>query len=113
MYKLTDTDSIIRTKDGASIPKCVGNRDYDEYQKWLAIKGNTPTPTDVPTSGQKWAEVRSERDRLLTATDWTQLADSPLTSEQVARWATYRQELREVPQANLDPDNVIYPTRPA
>lgn len=60
----------------------------------------------------KAAEVRAQRDRLLTACDWTQLPDSPLTSGEKADWATYRQELRDLPQIYPDPDDVIWPEQP-
>jgi hypothetical protein len=43
-YQLTATDSIvIRTADGASIPNDPANRDWVEYQNWLAL-GNVPDP---------------------------------------------------------------------
>ena len=40
--------------------------------------------------------VRVERNRRLSETDWTQLSDVPLTPAQKARWATYRQALRDI-----------------
>lgn len=40
--------------------------------------------------------VRKERDDYLTASDWTQVADSPLSDEVKATWATYRQSLRDL-----------------
>lgn len=39
---------------------------------------------------------REERDHLLTATDWTQVPDSPLTDTQKTAWRTYRQSLRDL-----------------
>lgn len=42
-YKLTATGHIIRRADRATIPPAPGNRDWDEYQEWLAA-GNTPEP---------------------------------------------------------------------
>ena len=46
---------------------------------------------------QKFLEVlTSERNSLLAGSDWTQMPDSPLTTEQQAAWATYRQELRDI-----------------
>lgn len=48
MYKLVfESDSIVRTTDGASIPADQSNRDYAEYLEWLE-EGNTPEPADVP-----------------------------------------------------------------
>ena len=46
--------------------------------------------------------MRRQRDRLLTASDWTQLSDNGLSDEQRAAWAEYRQALRDAP-ANWEP----------
>jgi hypothetical protein len=45
------------------------------------------------------ANIRAQRDRLLAACDWTQLADS--TADKTA-WAAYRQALRDLPAAVAD-----------
>jgi hypothetical protein len=63
------------------------------------------------------ANIRWKRDELLAACDWTQGNDSPLSVEDKALWATYRQALRDLPE-NLDLDAVDYiseiewPTKP-
>jgi len=56
-----------------------------------------------------WGEVRSERDGLLAASDWTQVADAPVDA---AAWAVYRQKLRDIPQDYTTPDDVVWPEAP-
>ena len=58
---------------------------------------------------KSWADLRSERDKLLVASDWTQVPDAPV--DQPA-WATYRQELRVLPDNTEDPRNITWPTKP-
>lgn len=58
---------------------------------------------------KKSAQARSERDRLLSASDWTQVADAPVDQ---AAWAAYRQSLRDVPQQAGFPSNVTWPSKP-
>lgn len=59
--------------------------------------------------------LRTIRNGLLEESDWTQVNDSPLTTEKKAEWATYRQALRDVPATNssvTDIDSVVWPTKP-
>lgn len=57
-----------------------------------------------------WQQVqRSNRDALLAASDWTQLADVTLTNRD--EWIAYRQQLRDITN---DPNwpNVTFPESP-
>ena len=45
-FKLIE-NGVIRLNDGAHIPNNPSNRDWQEYQDWLA-EGNTPLPADPP-----------------------------------------------------------------
>lgn len=71
-----------------------------------------PPPPPPPDYNAQWALVRAERNAKLAASDWTQLPDAPLTTEQKAQWATYRQELRDV-TTQSDPFNIVWPVPPS
>ena len=60
----------------------------------------------------KWEAVRAERDRRLTASDWSQMPDNALAAPAIAAWAAYRQQLRDIPQDYNDPDLVVWPEKP-
>jgi hypothetical protein len=53
--------------------------------------------------------ARAERDSLLIASDWTQVADAPVDP---AVWVTYRQALRDITDQGGFPDNITWPTKP-
>lgn len=57
-------------------------------------------------------DIIVRRDKLLAASDWMMTFDSPLTDEEKAAWAAYRQELRDLPQQEGYPD-VLLPTPPS
>jgi len=51
--------------------------------------------------------LRTERNKLLSATDWTASSDVTMTAEMTA----YRQALRDLP-STVDINNIIYPEKP-
>lgn len=62
-----------------------------------------------------FSELRQFRDLYLMQSDWTQIADSPLTEEKRAEWSTYRAALRNIPAANseaTDLESINWPTPP-
>jgi hypothetical protein len=56
------------------------------------------------------ADARARRDALLEATDWTQLQDVPEATR--ARYVTYRQELRDMPEQSGFPNTIKWPISP-
>ena len=59
--------------------------------------------------------IRSKRNELLKESDWTQLNDCPLSASKKQEWATYRQELRDLPSLYQSANNiadVIFPNIP-
>ena len=71
----------------------------------------TPAPSEADVQ-QAWADLRKRRDGLLAASDWTQIADAPLTEVQKADWTNYRQALRDLPANTIDPLNPSWPEEP-
>ena len=65
------------------------------------------------TTDEKWAVLRNTREALLYESDWTQLADSQLSSTKKTEWTTYRQALRDLPANTSDIDKPTYPTKPS
>tara|TARA_R100000234_G_C4851232_1_gene115243 strand:- start:58 stop:294 length:237 start_codon:yes stop_codon:yes gene_type:complete len=57
--------------------------------------------------------LRHMRDILLRESDWTQFTDSPLIDSKKNEWKTYRQNLRDLPATESDPENVTFPTTPS
>jgi len=53
--------------------------------------------------------IRKWRNAQLAASDWTQLPDS--TVDKTA-WATYRQELRDLPAQDEDPKLIVFSEPP-
>ena len=97
--------------------------EYDLYR--IEVPYRDTLNTDIEVNYDKWLkfakdkeydaigdELREERNRLLTSCDWTQGADSPLDSDQKPAWAAYRQALRDVPEQQGFPYDVIWPTQP-
>jgi len=58
---------------------------------------------------EAWGRLRVKRHGYLAASDWTQVPDAPVDKQ---AWATYRQELRDLPQNTTDPHEVVWPTPP-
>jgi len=86
--------------------------DIDNFQvnlDTLTVEAVTPVAEDL----QHW--LRVHRNGRLKSCDWTQGADSPLSDSKKAEWATYRQQLRDLPTSYSslsDKSSVTWPTKP-
>lgn len=99
-----------------------GKSGYEDCPARLApagaveMVGLPASATDIAQADGMWtadpAAVRAERDALLSACDFTQLPDAPLSTEQRARWVAYRQALRDIPLQAGFPNAVVWPTPP-
>lgn len=78
-----------------------------EGKEIVEVRGKPVARDFTPDAEELLASRRRQRDRLLAASDWTQLPDSPLASGWRDAWATYRYALR-----NLDMTGTDWPAAP-
>ena len=71
------------------------------------------TAKDKRILDQKWANIRSQRDRLLTESDWVvvKAKEEHPNASIPSDWVDYRTELRDITKQS-DPDDITWPTKP-
>jgi hypothetical protein len=112
---LSDKSKALMQSDNPNTGFLLGNvTDVNKYCVNVATDPHTIESKPAPTINIE-AYIRELRSRYLTLSDWTQAADSPLTDTKKAEWATYRQQLRDLP-ADADNystiDDIVWPTKP-
>jgi hypothetical protein len=87
-------------------------RDEQGYwrQQWLVVEQTAEEK--AITDDRKQKEVRFVRTRRLAESDWTRLDDAPLSTEQRAAWAVYRQQLRDLTDQSGFPWEIAWPNQP-
>jgi hypothetical protein len=83
----------------------------NEDQRWTQVwqvRDMTSEEIQQRNDG-KASEARIARNGKLAESDWTQLSDSNVDK---SAWATYRQELRDIPLQSGFPLEVVWPTQP-
>lgn len=94
-YQVAFRDGVEQQADGQWYTKhSVADMDADA----IAVK-----------DAEQAAQVRADRNRRLSESDWTQLADS--TADKLA-WATYRQALRDITLQSGFPWAIDWPIQP-
>ena len=58
------------------------------------------------------AQIRTTRDNYLKLTDFTQLADAPITDIAKEDYKVFRQQLRDILNNVTDPSKVVWPPIP-
>ena len=69
---------------------------------------------DARILAEKWADIRSERNRLLTESDWVvvKAKEEHPNASIPSDWVDYRTELRDITKQS-DPDDITWPTKPS
>jgi hypothetical protein len=100
----------------AAVLERTGLKDTVGFTELGYIEHMPPVEAPVITKEQVDLGMRNLRNYLLQQSDWTQMPDSPLSTEAKEAWAAYRQELRDIPTTNADvqhPDEITWPVAPS
>ena len=87
---------------------------YETALATLSVNEQAITQPEVLSYDQKLFLIKVERDKRLSASDWTQLADVVESHDDnwVTAWKIYRQSLRDLPESITDIDSVSFPLPP-
>lgn len=90
------------------IPTQFWTYDYDT-KKFSPPKGDVQDPENPEAVARAWNNLRNQRNIFLAESDWTALQDVDLSWREKVQWRKYRQELRDMPQANKDTNPLFLP----
>ena len=115
-WKYEGQANYIYQGDGVQIKKHTNGDDECSGLTWLDDNINKPTKAQIDSwradaeEAYKWDDVRAERDKKLASSDYVMMADYPM--EDKSDWEAYRQELRDLPASNDNPDLIVFPDKP-
>jgi hypothetical protein len=80
-------------------------------EEWVETWSVHPASPQIVAerTAEKALQIRTQRNAMLAACDWTQLPDAPVNQ---AEWAAYRQYLRSIPEQDGFPSSIIWPKQP-
>tara|TARA_R110000782_G_scaffold33535_12_gene80802 strand:+ start:178 stop:564 length:387 start_codon:yes stop_codon:yes gene_type:complete len=107
-----DNMLALEAKEGERVIEGIAN---DATQ--IVVDGNLQSkPVDkVKLKAHALDEMRVMRNAALSASDWTQMIDAPITKTKKAKWKSYRQALRDMPQNSqsiTSAHDIIWPVTP-
>ena len=107
-----DGDLALQAGEGQSVLEAV----FEPNKKVQdgALVDDMPTESELNARALKL--LRTQRSQFLAYSDWTQVPDSPLSSEKRSEWQMYRQQLRDLPNdyATITSlEQVNFPTAPS
>lgn len=108
----TQNDPRIREKEGVFILLGVLPDDQETQKvsgRGMHAKLVDRDNIDAVHNSRKWQVLRQIRNSALSASDWTQVADSPVNKK---AWIEYRKVLRDITENLTDPNDIVWPTPP-
>lgn len=103
MYKIINSNTVLRLADFANIPRDEANFEYQNFLTWQAA-GNAPEPADQPTQADFTAAAIKDAARLLKSN--REAIDSLLITRPVADHLALKQLRSEVIRISTLPQHV-------
>lgn len=107
MYPVTVTEQPTHSNDQMPVMDSVPTLVNGAWLVGWTLRALTQEELDETAD-----DVRDQRNTKLDDSDWTQIADSPLSDADKTLWQTYRQELRDITDQTGFPTDVTWPTEP-
>ena len=104
-----DSDIDKQAQPGESVMITDSLVDTDRYK---IVDGSIVESDSRVHIDRAWMTLRNYRNRMLNETDWTQTVDNPMDPALKARFAQYRQALRDITTGLSDPSAVEWPPYP-
>lgn len=82
-------------------------------EAWDGSLWKPGTAPQAPPDGWAEEQARGKRNSLLAESDIYMIADYPITEQQRRAWMSYRQALRDIPEQEGWPMNIVWPEKPA
>jgi hypothetical protein len=95
-----------------SVPLDPANRHYAEIMRQVDAGELVVEPDPGPTEEQLAAAARSQRDALLSQSDWMTVRAMDTGNPVPTEWQTYRQALRDITGQPGFPDTINWPEKP-
>jgi hypothetical protein len=93
VFPITHVDVVIDQRTQiATETSPVYNEQEGRWERAFDVRNKTPEELEADESKQALT-VRLQRNKMLSDSDWTQVADAVVDK---AEWAAYRQELRDI-----------------
>jgi|TARA_B100000073_G_scaffold337235_1_gene332908 hypothetical protein len=112
MNTITTSNAILSLVPGAEFVL------RGDVLEWYSSDLTEPTKQQIKDevarleAEQPWNELRQERNRRLSETDWEIVKHKELGTNIPAALKTYRQDLRDLPANTTDVANPVWPTKP-
>ena len=110
--RCNDADFDLQAGDGEFVIEGIADDDNQVINDGQVVER---IYTDAELRKQVIEYIRQQRNAMLSASDWTQVVDAPLTRTKKDKFKTYRQALRDLPTTysnETDIQNVVFPTPP-